>query len=193
MMPTAGEQVWDDTDTVDEGVVGHGNANAFGYEVDMMGVTASASYQKDGVGTNSSVVLIANDLGVDGLQVGAGLGTDATAHGVEDDHQTMWGTYTAGMATIGIQSSTIDKNSADEDRIAYAASIAVNENMSISYGISTVDFETAGLSDEESSGISASYTMGGVTIAGVFNSTDAVSGSAATDKEFKEISVAFAF
>jgi hypothetical protein len=35
--------------------------------------------------------------------------------------------------------------------------------------------------------------MGGVTIAGVFNSTDAVSGAAATDKEFKEISVAFAF
>ena len=72
MMPTAGEQVWDDTDTVDEGVVGHGNANAFGYEVDMMGVTASASYQKDGIGTNSSVVLVANDLGVEGLQVGAG-------------------------------------------------------------------------------------------------------------------------
>ena len=105
----------------------------------------------------------------------------------------MWAVYTAGMATVGIQKSTIDANSADEDRLAYSASIAVNENMSISYGISTVDFETAGLSDEESSGISASYTMGGVTIAGVFNSTDAVSGAAATDKEFKEISVAFAF
>ena len=65
--------------------------------------------------------------------------------------------------------------------------------MSISYGISTVDFETAGLSDEESSGISASYTMGGITIAGIMNSTDAASGSAATDYEYKELSVAFAF
>ena len=193
MMPTAGEQVWDDTDTVDEGVVGHGNANAFGYEVDMMGVTASAAYQKDGIGTNSSLVIVANDLGAEGLQVGAGIGTDATAHGVENDHSTMWAVYTAGMATVGIQTSTIDANSADEDRLAYSASIAVNENMSISYGISTVDFETAGLSDEESSGVSASYTMGGVTIAAVFNSTDAVSGASATDKEFKEISVAFAF
>ena len=192
MMPTAGEQVWDDTDTVDEGVVGHGTLNAFGYEVDMMGVTASASYQKDGVGTNSSVVLVANDLGAEGLQIGAGIGTDATAHGVEDDHSTMWAVYTAGMATVGIQKSVIDANSADEDRLAYSASIAVNENLSVSYGISTVDFETAGLSDEESSGISASYTMGGITIAGVFNSTDAVSGGA-TDNEFKEISVAFAF
>jgi outer membrane protein OmpU len=193
MMPTAGEQVWDDVDTDDNGVVGHGTLNAFGYEVDMMGVTASASYQKDGVGTNSSLVLVANDLGAEGLQMGAGLGTDATAHGVEDDHSTMWAVYTAGMATVGIQTSTIDKNSADEDRLAYSASIAVNENMSISYGISTVDFETAGLSDEESSGISASYTMGGVTIAGVFNSTDSVAGASGTDKEFKEISVAFAF
>jgi outer membrane protein OmpU len=192
MMPTAGEQVWDDVDTDDNGVVGHGNANAFGYEVDMMGVTASASYQKDGVGTNSSIVLVANDLGAEGLQIGAGIGTDATAHGVEDDHSTMWAVYTAGMATIGIQKSVIDKNSADEDRLAYSASIAVNENLSVSYGISTVDFETASLSDEESSGLSASYTMGGVTIAGVFNSTDAVAGGA-TDKEFKEISVAFAF
>jgi len=192
MMPTAGEQVWDDTDTVDEGVVGHGTLNAFGYEVDMMGITASASYQKDGVGTNSSIVLIANDLGAEGLQIGGGIGTDATAHGVEDDHSTMWAVYTAGMATVGIQKSAIDSNSADEDRLAYSASIAVNENLSVSYGISTVDFETAGLSDEESSGISASYTMGGITIAGVFNSTDAVSGGA-TDNEFKEISVAFAF
>jgi len=192
MMPTAGEQVWDDVDTVDEGVVGHGNLNAFGYEVDMMGLTASASYQKDGVGTNSSIVLIANDLGAEGLQIGGGIGTDATAHGVEDDHSTMWAVYTAGMATVGIQKSAIDSNSADEDRLAYSASIAVNENLSVSYGISTVDFETAGLSDEESSGLSASYTMGGITIAGVFNSTDAISGGA-TDKEFKEISVAFAF
>ena len=65
--------------------------------------------------------------------------------------------------------------------------------MSISYGVSTVDFETSTLSDEESSGVSASYTMGGMTIAAVFNSTDSVAGISGTDKEFKEVSVAFAF
>ena len=97
------------------------------------------------------------------------------------------------MATVGLQTSSIDKPSADEDRLAAAISLAVNENMSISYGISTVDFETASLSDEESSGISASYTMGGMTIAAVFNSTDSVAGTSGTDKEFKEVSVAFAF
>ena len=50
---------------------------------------------------------------------------------------------TAGMATVGVQTSSIDKASADEDRLAAAISLAINENMSISYGVSTVDFETA--------------------------------------------------
>ena len=49
---------------------------------------------------------------------------------------------TAGMATVGVQSSSIDAASADEDRMAMAISLAVNENMSVSYGISDVDFET---------------------------------------------------
>ena len=73
------------------------------------------------------------------------------------------------------------------------SSLAINENMSVSYGVSDVDFETASLADETSSGVSASYTMGGMTFAAVMNQTDSVAGSSGTDKEFKEISVAFAF
>jgi len=191
-MPTAGEQVWDDVDTDDNGVVGTGNANTFGYEVSMMGVTASASMGREAQGTDTSLVLVANDL-MDGLSVGYGMGTNSTSSTVENDHSTAWVTYTAGMATVGIQKSNIDKSSADEDRIAYAISLAINENLSVSYGISDVDFETASLVDEESSGVSASYTMGGMTVGLVMNSTDSVAGSAGTDAEVKEVSVAFAF
>ena len=191
-MPTAGEQVWDDVDTDDNGVVGTGNANAFGYEVSAMGMTVSASWAKEGTGTSSSIVLVASDL-IDGMEIGYGMGTDPISTSQEDDHSTAYVTYTAGMATVGIQTSSIDKAAADEDRLAAAISLAINENMSISYGVSTVDFETASLSDEESSGVSASYTMGGMTIAAVFNSTDSVAGISGTDKEFKEVSVAFAF
>ena len=191
-MPTAGEQVWDDVDTDDNGVVGTGNDNAFGYEVSVMGVTASASYQRNAIGTDTSLVLVASDL-MEGLEIGAGIGTDQVSATVENDHSTMYATYTAGMATVGIQQSSIDANSADEDRMHLAVSLAINENTSISYGVSTVDFETTGLSDEESSGISASYTMGGMTLAAVFNTTDSIAGTSGTDKEFKEISLAFAF
>jgi len=192
MMPTAGEQVWDDVDTDDNGVVGTGNANTFGYEVAMMGVTVSASMGREAQGTDSSIVVVANDL-MDGLSVGYGMGTNSTSSTVENDHDTMWATYTAGMATVGVQKSGIDKASADEDRLAYAISLAINENLSVSYGVSDVDFETASLVDEESSGVSASYTMGGMTVGLVMNSTDSVAGANGTDAEVKEVSVAFAF
>ena len=192
MMPTAGEQVWDDVDTDDNGVVGTGNANVFGYEVSAMGLTLSASMGKEAQGTDTSLVIVANDL-MDGLSVGYGFGSNSVSATQEDDHTTLYATYTMGMATVGFQRSKIDKASADEQRDAAAISLAINENMSVSYGVSTVDFETASLSDEESSGVSASYTTGGITIGAVFNSTDTVAGTAGTDKEFKEISVAFAF
>ena len=155
-------------------------------------MTISASYAKEQLGTSNSVVLVADDL-MDGLQVGYGIGKAVASATVENDHSTAWAKYTAGSATVGIQTSSIDAASADEDRLAMAISLAINENMSVSYGVSTVDFETATLSDEESSGVSASYTTGGITIAAVFNSTDTVAGIAGTDKEFKEVSVAFAF
>ena len=146
VMPTAGEEVWDDVDADDNGVVGTTSANAIGYEVSAMGMTISASYAKEAVGTANSVVLVADDL-MDGLQVGYGVGKAATSATQEDDHDTVWAKYTAGMATVGIQKSSIDKASADEDRLGMAISLAVNENMSVSYGTSVVDFETASLSD----------------------------------------------
>ena len=138
------------------------------------------------------MVVVAGDL-MDGLEIGYGFGSDSQSPTTEHDHTTAYATYTMGMATVGVQRSKIDKPSADEERDAAAISLAINENMSVSYGVSTVDFETASLSDEESSGVSASYTTGGITVGAVFNSTDTVAGSAGTDKEFKEISVAFAF
>jgi len=193
VMPTAGEEVWDDImDGSDNGVVGVTAGNAFGYEISTMGVTLSASYAKEAAGSPTSLVIISDDL-MDGLQVGAGVGKAVVSNTVENDHSTVWAKYTAGMATVGIQTSSIDKASADQDRLAMAISLAVNENLSVSYGMSTVDFETASLSDEESSGLSASYTMGGMTVAGVFNSMDSVDGASGTDRTRKEISVAFAF
>ena len=191
-MPTAGEQVWDDVDAVDNGVVGTGNDNALGYEVSMMGLTASASYQRNGVGTDTSFVVIADDL-IDGMQIGGGVGSDTSSATVEHDHSTVWATYTSGMATVGVQHSAIDKASNDINRMHYAVSLAVNENMSVSYGVSTVEFDESGKTDEESSGISASYTMGGMTLAAVMNKTDSISGTSGSDKTFTEVSLAFAF
>jgi len=192
VMPTAGEEVYDDVDATDSGVVGTGNDNALGYEVSLMGMTASASYQRNGLGTDTSLVLVADDI-VDGAQFGYGIGTDTATTSTENDHMTAWAKYTMGGATMGVQRSKIDTASADESRMHYAVSFAVNENMSVSYGVSTVDFEAAAKNDEESSGISASYTMGGMTFGAVMNKTETVGGTSGTDSTFSEVSLAFAF
>ena len=193
-MPTAGEQVWDDVDGTDEGVTDLGADNTLGYEITMSGITASASYARVGTGTDNSVVLIANDL-VDNASFGIGTGTNVVSNTSEDDMTTAWATYTTGPITMGVQLSEIDKTAAnsDVDREHVAISFAVNENLSISYGISNVGYESSSKSDEESSGFSASYTMGGMTLGAVANKTDSLLGTAGTDRTFTEVSLAFAF
>ena len=191
VMPTAGEEVWDDVDADDNGVVGVHADNAFGYNVSAMGLTFSAGMSSDPQGTDTSIVIVADEL-YDGLQLGYGMGSDSASATAENDHTTMFAKYTSGMVTVGIQKSEIDTAAADEDRTAMAISLAINENMSVSYGVSEVDFETTAV-DEESSGLSASYTSGGMTVSAVSNKTDAVAGVSASDKEYREVSVSFAF
>jgi len=193
-MPTAGEQVWDDVDGTDEGVTDLGADNTLGYEITMNGITASASYARMGTGTDNSIVLIANDL-VDGATFGIGSGTNVISNTSEDDMTTAWATYTTGPVTMGVQLSEIDKTAAnsDVDREHAAVSFAINESLSVSYGISNVKYESSTKSDEESSGFSASYTMGSMTLGAVANKTDSVLGTAGTDYSFTEVSLAFAF
>ena len=194
MMPTAGEQVWDDVDATDEGVTDLGADNTLGYEVTMSGITVSASYARMGVGTDNSIVLIANDL-VENASFGIGSGTNVVSDTTEDDMTTAWATYTTGPITMGLQLSETDKTAAnsDVDREHVSLSFAVNENLSISYGISNVKYEASTKSDEESSGFSASYTMGGMTLGAVANKSDSLLGTAGTDRTFTEVSLAFAF
>ena len=193
-MPTAGEQVWDDVDGADEGVTDLGGDNTLGYEMTMSGVTISASYARMGVGTDNSIVLIANEL-VDGAEFGIGSGTNVVSNTSEDDMTTVWGKYTTGPITFGVQLSEIDKTAAntDVDREHASISFAVNENLSLSYGVSNVEYEATAKTDEESSGFSASYTMGGMTVGAVANKTDSIKGSSGTDYTFTEVSLAFAF
>ena len=49
------------------------------------------------------------------------------------------------------------------------------------------------IADQESTGISASYTMGGMTLAGSMNEVDAMQGTATKDFEGYEFSLSFAF
>ena len=194
-MPTAGEEVWDDHGTGDDaGVTDVGSDASLYYKGTFSGITASASYARTGLGTDTSVALVAADL-VEGAEFGIGTATNALTHLTEDDMITAYARYSTGPVTVGVQLSETDKTAAnsDLDREAAAISFAVNENLSISYGISTVKYESSSLVDAESTGISASYTVGGIKIGAVANKTDSFAGSAGSDREFTEVSLAFAF
>ena len=81
----------------------------------------------------------------------------------------------------------------DQDRTHVAASFAVNEDLSVSWGMSTVDFEAGSKSDQEDSGFSVSYTMGSMSLTAAANGSDNVGGTSGTDDTHKEIGLAFAF
>ena len=194
-MPTAGEEVWDDIGTGDDaGVTDVGADPSLYYSLDMSGMTISASYARTGLGTDNSVAIVASEL-VDGMEFGIGTGTNVISNTSEDDLTTAYAKYTSGPITVGVQLSEVDKTAAnsDLDRQAAAISFAVNENLSVSYGISNVEYENSTKTDAESSGISASYTMGGITLGAVSNKTDSFGGTSGTDKEFTEVSLKFAF
>ena len=200
-MPTAGEQVWDDLDGEANGHANFASNGTIGYNgsFGMMGV--SASYNKNATsstetldGSQFSVVLHAAP--TDESMVFYGIGEKAGADkNSGTDLYVIGGTYVIGAGTIGLQQTGVDVSAAngDMDRLHASASFAVNENLSLSYGLSSVSFENATLVDQEDSGIAVSYTMGSMTLGGSWNTSDNVGGASATDDTHTEINLSFAF
>lgn len=209
-MPTAGEQVWDDLDGEANGHANFASNGTIGYNgsFGMMGVSASynknASYTTEDAagaitattldGSAFSVVLHAapTDESMVFYGIGEKSGTDKNSG---TDLYVVGGTYVMGGATVGIQQTGVDVSAAngDMDRLHASASFAVNENLSLSYGLSNVSFENAALVDQEDSGIAVSYTMGSMTLGGSWNQSDNVSGASGTDDTHTEINLSFAF
>ena len=193
-MPSAGEQVWDDLDGEANGVLTGNKANKIGYGTSFAGANISVDYNKqEGGGSGKSIAV--DFAPVDGAMVFVAQSDEYAGSNASTDQVTFGGTYTSGAVTAGIQRSSIDVSTVngDADRTHIAASFAVNEDLSIAYGMSTVEFENGSLTDQEDSGFSASYTMGSMSLTAAFNSQDNVSGANGTDDEHKEIGLAFAF
>ena len=193
-MPTAAEQVWDDMDGQANGVVTMNSANTISYATSFGGANVSANYNKQTAG-GSSYSIGADMSPTDGLMIFAAMADKYAGPNSTTDESTFGATYTTGGLTVGIQRSSIDKTAvdSDQDRTHVAASFAVNEDLSISWGMSTVDFEAASKSDQEDSGFSVSYTMGSMSLTAAANGSDNVGGTSGTDDTHKEIGLAFAF
>jgi outer membrane protein OmpU len=193
-MPTAAENVWDDLDGEANGLLTGNKTNKFGYGTTFSGANVSVDYNKqEGGGSAKSVA--ADFAPMDNVMMFVAMSDEYAGPNASTDQVTFGGTYTAGAVTAGIQRTSIDFSAADSDtdKTHIAASFQVNEDVAISWGMSTVEFEDSSKTDQEDSGFSASYTMGSMSLTAAFNSSDNVSGASGTDDEHKEIGLAFNF
>jgi len=193
-MPTAGEQVWDDMNGEANGVLTGNKTNKIGYGTSFAGANVSVDYNKQQDGGSAKSIAI-DYAPMDGAMIFVAQSDEYAGTNASTDQVTFGGTYTVGATTIGAQRTSVDFSAAgsDTDRTHIAASFAVNEDLSVSWGMSTVEFEAAAKTDQEDSGFSASYTMGSLSLNATFNSSDNVGGTSGTDDEHKEIGLAFAF
>jgi len=207
-IPTAGEQVWDDT-----GVTSHGGSangivdmdaeNNLAYNNTFGDVTFSAGWARSAMGAEGSVVIAYDNL-IDGMQIGYGIGEkqEAANTTVTTDLETLYVTYATGPVTFGVQRSVVtpavatgaDAATSEKTRDHVGASFAVNENLSVSVGRSDLDYGSGStLLDQTDSGISASYTMGSTTVGFVHNKTSDAAGVTSVDYDVTELSLTFAF
>jgi outer membrane protein OmpU len=204
--PTANEEIWDNiTNATESYLVGVGNAGALAYSTTFAGVTASVDYLKQGggnledgavgtagTGTSKSIALTTSIS--DGFTVGAGKGTAGTTDAdVDAKQQTVFANYVAGGITVGLQHSEEDTSGADNwSSMQWGVSFNVSDNISVGYGERTVDIADAAV-DQEDSGLSASYTMGSMSVKANMNKSDNQNGTSTSDVETTEIAVSFAF
>ena len=192
VVPNSGEQAWDDMNQNDNGITTFNTlseTNSVFYKNSFGDVGVNLAYTDDTGGSDQHGVITYN--GYDGLSIGIGGGED----GETKDMTTAFVTYSAGNVTVGVQRTEFDfaaQATADETSTQIAIGMAVNENMSISVGRTEVDMGD-GNSDEQSTGVSASYTMGGMSFTAIANTQDNTNGSATADDAYKELTVAFAF
>jgi outer membrane protein OmpU len=200
MVPTAYTPVYElaneTTGAADNGLAttsGRITTSMWGYAINMSGFDVSLGYnQKPAAGAEAetSIGVKYADL-MDGLTIGAGRMDDGDV--AESD--TVGVSYTAGSITAAYQITKVDyeaTGTADQDAVHYGVSVAVNENLSVSAGRQSVDITDAA-DDEINTGMSASYTMGSIKIAGAFNQVDSGSGVVNRDAESTSLNISFAF
>jgi len=218
--PTAAEEIWDGLSGAStSGRVGAaGSSGVFNYINTIQDVKLNVAVRK-GSGTSLSdgsssgagqsawdfaLTMDASSMGVDGLTAGFGYGeaehgsAKGASNGNENEHATVFANYSMGMATVGAQMSSINNGmieSTDQEFTAWGVAININENLSVSYGESEVDFlkPSATHVTESKEGMAVAYTMGSMKIAGNRNEVSGEAGVTGAADSMTEIALSFAF
>jgi outer membrane protein OmpU len=196
LVPSANEESWGTAigGTVDEPTNATIGDNSFVYDYTVSDAIALKAAYKPAKGTplESSTEIGIAYTGFEGLTLKAAMGENNDAAD-KIDLSVFSAVYTAGPLSVGIQSNESDAGTGtDEDFTAYGVSYAVSDDLSISYGVSSLDYSSA-LEDQESSAVSVSFTAGGVAISASHQTTDNVAGATATDNTSYEVNFSFAF
>ena len=198
--PNAYEEAWDaGTSVADDTLVGRSNNDSIRYDSPSFnGITVHAyhSEQADaGAGAYQDFGITIKPEMVEGLELGFATGEFESSATKSVDQDTMYAKYAYWPLTVGYQvseSSTSDASKAVAeafDSTAIGITFAVNENFSIGYGKFEADYEATALVDQESTAITASYTMGSMTIGGLIGEDENIAGVAANDNDKYEISI----
>ena len=210
--PNAYEEVWDTTTGGDVRIDGRSGNNLFTYDSpSFSGVMFKMAHQQSHETTTATDnnydlghytdfgIQISPEM-VEGLTIGYGMAELDDTTSTSIDQETMFIKYAIGGLTVAYQTHEADGSTADknDESESFGVSYAINENMTIAYGQRDYNDDTSSDSttvEQNDSGISASYTMGGMTIAGHMNENDNVAGStdATADKESYEFALTFAF
>jgi outer membrane protein OmpU len=194
--PSANEESWGTSigGTVDGPTNAAIGDNSFIYDYTVTdGVALKAAYKPSkGTALQSSTEVGVQYTGMEGLTVSAAMGENNDA--ADQIDLTVFNLkYAMGPITVGYQSNESDAGTGtDEDFTAYGLSYAVSDDVSVSYGASTLDYGDT-QEDQDSSAVSISFTAGGVAISASHQTTDNVAGTTASDNTSYEVNFSFAF
>jgi len=211
LTPTTDEEIWNGLDTggsSNETPVGRASLGNTGFNYTYSAIDgvqvdvgyspkSSASSNDDGgngTGTlRSSSSIAVQYTGIDGANLFVGTG-EAGAATTDSDVDIYGFTYALGPITVGAQRTDIDYTAANSDLETdmFGVSFAVNDNLSISYGQSETSKEGSTV-DQEISGFSIGYSMGGMTLKAHKNKGEKLANTANNESEHTEIALSFAF
>ena len=198
LTPSANEESWGTAivGTADGPTNAAVGTNGFIYDYtvsDAIAIKAAYEPSRGTTQVDSSTEIGVAYTGIDGLTIKAAMGENNNAESV--DNTVFSAVYAMGPITVGYQTNESDSGTAaaDEDFTAMGISYAVSDDLSVSYGMSTLDYESTTKEDQDSSAISVSFTAGGVAISASHQTTDNTAGTSTADNKGYEVNFSFAF
>ena len=203
---TAAGDIWDTFDGTRGAVTavavsaGGGVDNNLFYTLPSMmdGLSVFANYNPQGTRTEAGTGYGFTYTGVEGLTASYATGDVVGATTAASGDQTTYKlSYAIGPVTASYSNNDYDIGTAadDQETTSYAVSYTVSDEMSITYGVETIEEPGAATTDAEYSAISASYTTGGMTISASMKEAENVAHGTATNQDFEywSLGASFAF